>query len=180
MSVVVDIVIVLVLLGCLLQGLRRGFIGSAGSIAGLVAGGVAAALVAPPLGALVPDGTARIVLTLVVAVVLLLAGVSIGVRIGSLIGRPVRRSPLGPLDRVLGAGLQLVAGALAVSVIASLAVTLGTPEVAEAITGSALTERIAALTPAPLAEAMHGVEAGIVAAGAQVGGGALLPSLKMR
>ena len=166
MSLLVDILIVLVLIGCLAHGLRRGFVRSVGSIAGLVAGAIAAWFVAPLAGALLPDPTARIALTLGVALVLLLIGAGVGRRIGEAVGRPLQRTPLGPIDRVLGGGVQVVVGALAVSVLASLAVTLGSPEVARPVAGSMVAQRIEALTPAPVTQAVAGVRDGVVATAA--------------
>jgi uncharacterized membrane protein required for colicin V production len=162
-SSLVDIMIVFVLLGCLVHGFRRGFVGSAGSIAGLVAGAVAAWFVAPQVGALVPDPAARIAVTLVVALVLLLIGTGLGRRVGAAVGRPLRRSPLGPVDRGLGAVVQVVVGALVVSVLASLAVSLGGPEVARPVAESVVAQRIEALTPAPVTQAVDGIRATVVA-----------------
>lgn len=180
MSLVVDILIVLVLVGCLVHGLRRGFVGSVGSIAGLAAGAVAAWFAAPPVGALVPDPTARIALTLVVALVLLLVGSGLGRRVGGAIGRPLRRTPLGPVDRVLGAGVQVVVGALVVSVLASLALTLGSPEVARPVAGSVVAQRLEALTPAPVTRAVDGLRDSVAAASAAAVGDLPVPELQLR
>ena len=163
MSLLIDALIVLVLLGCLVHGFRRGFVGSVGSIAGLAAGAVAAWLLAPRAGALVPDPTAGVAVALVVALVLLLIGAGLGRRIGAAVGRPLHRSPLGPVDRGLGAAVQVVVGALVVSVLASLAVSLGSPQVARPVAESVVAQRLEALTPAPVTQAVDGIRDGVVA-----------------
>lgn len=163
MSVLVDIAIVLLLAGCLVHGFRRGLVGSAGSIVGLVAGGIAAAFVAPPAGALVPDPGWRPAATLAVAAVLILMGTAVGSAVGGAIGRPLRRSPLGPVDRALGAGLQLAVGALVVSVLASTAIAAGAPAVARAVGGSAVARQIEAWTPPAAGRAFDEVRTTVLA-----------------
>jgi len=179
-SLVIDVLIVLVLLGCLLHGFRRGFVGSVGSIAGLAAGAVAAWFLAPRAGALVPDPAVGVVVALVAALLLLLIGAGLGRRVGAAIGRPLHRSPLGPVDRALGAAVQVVVGALVVSVLASLAVSLGSPEVARPVVGSVVAQRLEALTPAPVTQAVDGIRDGVVptAIGMVAGLPGALPALR--
>ncbi|MFD1721460.1 MarP family serine protease [Amnibacterium endophyticum] len=154
MSAVLDIVLVLVLLAYLATGWRLGFLRSLGGMAGVVAGAIAAALVAPWLGSFVPDDTGRVVATIVAAVVLVLIGHAIGAGIGAVIGGAVLKSPLGVVDRVLGAAAQVVVSALALSVIASLAVSLGVPYVAQPVAGSVVLRTIGDVTPAPVDRAL--------------------------
>lgn len=149
-STILDIVLVLVLLAYLATGWRLGFVRSLGGMAGVVAGAVAATLLAPWLGSLVPDDGGRVIATIVAAVVLVVLGHAVGAGIGAIIGGAVLKSPLGVVDRVLGAAAQVVVSALALSVIASLAVSLGVPYVAQPVAGSAVLRTIDAVTPAPV------------------------------
>ena len=165
MSVVLDIVLGLVLLGYLVQGWRLGFVRSIGAIAGVVAGAIAAALLSPLIGSFVPDPTGRVIATIVAAVVLVLLGHAIGSGIGAAIGGVLRRSPLGPVDRVLGAAAQLVVSALAISVIASLAVSLGVPYVAQPVAGSVVLRTIDTATPAPVDRALAQLRSTVLASG---------------
>lgn len=165
MSWILDIVLVVVLIGYLVQGYRLGFIRSIGAMAGIVAGAIAAAVVAPLLGALVPDDTGTIVATIVAAIVLILMGHALGSGVGALIGGVLRRSPLGPIDRVLGAAAQLVVAALAISVVASLAVSLGVPYVAQPVAGSVVLRTIDGVTPEPVERALAQLRSTVLSSG---------------
>lgn len=165
MSIWLDIVLAVVLLGYLVQGYRLGFVRSIGAIVGIVAGAVAAALVAPLIGSFVQDETGKVVATIVSAVVLVLLGHAIGSGIGAVIGGVLRRSPLGLLDRLLGAAASLVVSALAISMIASLAVALGVPFVAQPIASSVVLRTITAATPAPVERALAQLRSTVLASG---------------
>lgn len=173
MSAVLDVVLALVLLAALVQGSRAGFVRSIGGLAGVVAGVVAAALLAPRLGALVPDDTGRVAATVVAAVLLVLLGSAIGTGIGAAVGGVLRRGPLGAVDRVLGAVAQLVVAALAVSTVASLAVALGVPSLAQPVAGSVVLRSIDAATPAPLDRALARLRSTVLSSGIPRLGGAL-------
>ena len=123
------------------------------------------ALLSPLIGSLVPDDTGRVIATIVAAVVLVLLGHALGAGIGAAIGGVLRRSPLGPIDRVLGAAAQLVVSALAISVIASLAVSLGVPYVAQPIAGSVVLRAIDAATPAPVDRALAQLRSTVLSSG---------------
>lgn len=165
MSAVLDIVLVLVLLAYLATGWRLGFVRSIGGMAGVVAGALAAAVVAPLVGSLVPDDTGRVVATIVAAVVLVLLGHALGAGIGAIIGGAVLKSPLGVIDRVLGAAAQTVVSALALSVIASTAVALGVPYVAQPVSGSVVLSTIDAVTPPPVDRALAQLRSVVLASG---------------
>lgn len=168
MAVALDIVLALILIAYAIHGFRSGFVRSLGGIAGVVAGGIAAAFLAPLAGALVADPAWRTVVTIGVAVVLLLLGYGIGSRIGSGIGRGVQRTPLGPVDRVLGAVVQVAVTALVVSVLASLATTLRVPELQQPIAGSSVIGAIRGATPAPVEQALTQVQSTVLAADSAV------------
>ncbi|MGT2424678.1 MarP family serine protease [Amnibacterium kyonggiense] len=165
MSPWLDIVLALVLLAYVVQGYRLGFVRSLGAIVGLIAGGVAAAVLSPLIGSFVRDETGRVVATIVAAVVLVLLGHAVGSGVGAAVGGVLRRSPLGLLDRVLGAAAQLVVSALAISMIASLAVSLGVPYVAQPIASSAVLNGIHAVTPAPVDRALAQLRSTVLASG---------------
>jgi S1-C subfamily serine protease len=164
-TVWLDIVLGLVLLGYLVQGYRLGFVRSIGAIAGIIAGGIAAALLAPLIGSLVTDETGKVVATIVAAVVLVLLGHAVGSGIGAVIGGVLHRSPLGLLDRLLGAAASLVVSALAISMIASLAVSLGVPYVAQPIASSVVLRTITAVTPQPVDRALAQLRSTVLSSG---------------
>lgn len=165
MPVLLDIVLALVLLAYLVQGYRLGFVRSLGAIAGLIAGGIAAAMLSPLIGSLVPDDTGRVVATIVAAVVLVLLGHAVGSGIGAAIGGVLHRSPLGLIDRILGAAAQLAVSALVLSVVASLAVSLGVPYVAQPVASSAVLRTIDTLTPPPVDRAVAQLRSTVLSSG---------------
>lgn len=165
MPAVLDIVLVLVLLAYLVQGYRLGFVRSLGGMVGIVAGAIAAALLSPLIGSLVPDESGQVIATIVAAIVLVLLGHAVGSGIGALIGGVLRRSPLGPVDRLLGAAAQLVVSALAISMVASLAVALGVPYVAQPVAGSVVLRAIHSATPAPVDLALAQLRSTVLSSG---------------
>ena len=165
MSIWLDIVLALVLLGYLVQGYRLGFVRSIGAIVGIIAGGIAASLLSPLIGSLVQDQTGKVVATIVAAVVLVLLGHAVGSGIGAVIGGVLHRSPLGLLDRLLGAAAQLIVAALAISMIAALAVSLGVPYVAQPIASSVVLRTIGAATPLPVQQALAQLRSTVLSSG---------------
>ena len=94
-------------------------------------------------------------MTIAAAVVLVIVGLAVGTRVGGAIGGLLRRSPLGPLDRLLGAAGQVVIVAAAVSLLASITIALHTPYAAQAAAGSTVLRSIHAVTPAPVAHSLQ-------------------------
>lgn len=168
-----DIVLVLVLLGYLIRGYRLGLIRSIGALAGIVAGAIAATLVSPLLARFVGDGPGRVMVTIVVALVLIAIGHAIGVTIGSLIGGPVRKSPLGIIDRVLGAIVNVAVAGLVLSVIAGVVAALGVPFLAQPIASSVVLRVLDAATPAPVDSAIAQLRGSVLASGIPQLGGSL-------
>src|ERR1700712_2829378 len=165
MSGVLDIVLVVVLLVAVVQGSRRGLIRSITSLAGLALRRVAAAILAPMVGALVSDETWRVIATVATAVVLVVLGHSIGVGVGAAIGGPLRRTPLGAVDRALGAVAGLLVSGLVVSTIASLVVALGVPFLAQPIASSIVLRTIDAATPQPVDAALAQLRSTVLRSG---------------
>ncbi len=165
MSAVLDIVLVLLLLGYLVHGYRLGLIRSVGALAGIAAGAVAATLVAPLLGRFLTDGTTRVVGTIIVALVLVALGHAVGVGIGSLLGGRLLKSPLGIVDRVLGAAASAVVAALVISVVAAVVAALGVPFLAQPIAGSVVLRTIGAVTPQPVQTALAQLRSTVLTSG---------------
>ncbi|MGN6742097.1 MAG: MarP family serine protease [Amnibacterium sp.] len=165
MSAVLDIVLVLLLLGYLVHGYRLGLVRSVGALLGIAAGAVAATLAAPFVGRLVADGGTRVIVTVVVALVLVAIGHAIGVGIGSLLGGGLLKSPLGIVDRVLGAVASTVVAALVLSVVASVVAALGVPFLAQPIASSVVLRTISGLTPPPVQSALAQLRSTVLASG---------------
>ncbi|MBC7724973.1 MAG: MarP family serine protease [Burkholderiaceae bacterium] len=146
-STILDVILVLVLLGLFVYGYRSGLVRSLAGIVGLVAGGVAAFFLVPIVGSWVPDPQWRTPATLGTAIVLVLGGLSIGGSIGYALRRQVHKTPLGVIDRMLGAVLSTVVSALVLSMVAMSVGSLGVPFVSPAVASSSVIRSIDSLTP---------------------------------
>ncbi|MDQ1513987.1 MAG: hypothetical protein QOC59_1829, partial [Microbacteriaceae bacterium] len=182
MAGVLDVVLVLVLIGYLVHGYRLGLIRSIGALAGIVAGAIAATVVSPFLARLVGDGPGRVTVTVVVVLVLVAIGHALGVALGSLIGGPLRRSPLGVVDRVLGAVANVAVAGLVLSVVAGVVGALGVPFLAQPIASSVVLRVLDTATPAPVDSAIAQLRSsmlssGIPQLGEALGGSASKPAV---
>lgn len=164
-SLVLDIVLVVLLIGFLISGFRSGFVRSAGGMLGFVAGGVAAFFVVPLVGGWVPDPAWRTPAALGSALVLLVVGTTLGSVLGNTIRRRLRRSPLRVVDRVLGAALAVTAAALVASIVGFSIAALGVPFLSPAVSSSAVLRTIDGLTPAPARTAIAQARAFVLADG---------------
>jgi S1-C subfamily serine protease len=149
-SLILDLLLLVLLLGCLVSGYRSGLLRSLSVIVGVILGGIAAYFVVPLVGSWVPAPEWRTAATLGAAVVLVLAGLSLGETVGFAVRRRTSRSRLRMLDRVLGAVVTTVAAALVASMLAFSVGTLGIPFLSSAIASSRVIGTIDALTPKPV------------------------------
>ncbi|WP_213814090.1 MarP family serine protease [Glaciihabitans sp. dw_435] len=179
---ILDVVLVVVLLSYLAYGYRNGFVHALSGIVGIVAGGAIALVVIPLLSTWIPDPTGRTLASIVVAIVLIIAGHSAGVTVGSLLRRGVRRVGLSLLDRLLGAVVSLVVAALVISAIAVSIGSLGVPFLSPLIASSTVLRTIDGLTPTPAKAALAqlrtiATEQGIPAVVGALGGPTTSPEL---
>jgi S1-C subfamily serine protease len=164
-SALLDILLVLVLLGYLVHGYRLGLIRSLGALVGIAAGAAAAVVVAPLVARLFTESAARVLATIVVALVLVAIGHGIGVGIGSLLGGRLLKSPLGIVDRLLGAAANVAVAGVVLSVVAGVVSTLGVPFLAQPIASSAVLRVLDAVTPAPVDRAIAQLRSAVVTSG---------------
>jgi S1-C subfamily serine protease len=149
-GLVLDVLLVLVLLAYLTYGIRNGLSRSAFVIGGVVAGVVAAYVLAPLAGEAVPIPFLQLGTVVFVAVALVVAGHWIGSAVGRAVRSGVAATPLGGVDRLLGAIVTTVASALVASVLAFSVGQLGVPALSRAIAGSTVLRIIGTLTPDPV------------------------------
>lgn len=147
---VLDIILALVLLAYLFHGFRAGLLISVGGIVGIIAGAVAAFFAIPLVGSWVVDSAWRVPAIIIAALILLIAGQSIGAGIGRRVRRGVDRTPLRIVDRILGAIVNVVVAALLMSMLAFSVASLGVPVFSQAIASSAVIRTINSLTPNPV------------------------------
>ena len=160
---VVDVVLIAILLVALLVGVQRGLLASLGALIGLVLGGFAAFWLVPIVNDVWPWQSSRVIVVIALAVALMLGGAAAGGAIGALMRRGVDRStPLRVVDRVLGGGLAVLAGALSLSLIASSVAATGTPGISTALASSQVLRAIDTLTPRPVAETLARVRSAVL------------------
>ncbi|WP_427015573.1 MarP family serine protease [Pseudarthrobacter sp. P1] len=144
---VLDVVLGLWLLGQLVYGLRVGLLASLGGIAGFAAGAVAAFFAAPFVSSMAGDGGWRTVLVIGATLALIAVGHGLGMRFGTLLGRAANIGPLRLVNRLLGGALNLIVGALVLSVLAFGVGNLGIPFVSAALSQSQVIRSIDKYTP---------------------------------
>ncbi|MCU1406621.1 MAG: Colicin production protein [Glaciihabitans sp.] len=146
---ILDIVLVIVLVGYLIFGYRRGLLRSLGAIIGIIGGAVAAVFVIPLLSSWIPEPGWRIAAAFAVVIALLIAGQSLGVAVGSALRRTMRVGALRAVDRLFGAVLSAAAAALVLATVSVSIAALGVPFLSPAITSSTVLRTINDLTPTP-------------------------------
>lgn len=162
---VLDLLLLLALLGYLVYGFRAGLVLSLGAISGIVLGAVAAFFAIPLVGSWVTDAQWRVPLIAAAVIVLIVIGHTLGLAAGRFVRHGVDRTPLKVIDRLLGAGVGLVATALLMSMLAFSAGSLGIPFVSQAVAQSAVIRTINAITPAPVQSLMAQLRATVIEQG---------------
>lgn len=146
---IVDILLVILLVSYLVYGYRVGILRTLFGIAGLVLGGIAAYFVVPLAATAVPPEW-RVLTVIVVALLLLSLGFTVGATIGRVLRRGVQIVKLGFVDRLLGAVANVVVAALMLGLIASQVSALGVPALTQMTASSAVIKAIDGLTPDPV------------------------------
>lgn len=147
---VLDLVLVVVLLGYLVTGLRNGFLVTLGGIAGFVAGAVAAFFAIPLVSEWVPQNPWRLIAVIGTVIVLIVVGQGIGSALGASIRRWSDFPPLRFVDRILGGVANVAVAALVLSMLAFSVSTLGVPFLSQQIASSQVIRSIDSATPAPV------------------------------
>jgi S1-C subfamily serine protease len=148
-SLVLDLVLVLVLIGALVNGWRMGLLRTAAGLLGLIAGGIAAYFVMPWVVTIVPAPEWRATAALASAVVLLVVGSALGASVGRMLRRGADAVKLGPLDRVLGAIGNTIVTAFVIAIVGAGVSAMGVPALSPAVAGSWVVRGIEQVTPAP-------------------------------
>lgn len=148
-SLLLDVLLVVLGIGALVNGWRLGLLRTAAGLLGLVAGGVAAWFAMPWLAGIVPVPEWRPPLVIAAALVLLAIGASAGAALGRLLRRGAHAVKLGWIDRALGALGNLLVTAFVVALLASGVQAMGVPVLSPAVAGSQVLRGLDAITPAP-------------------------------
>lgn len=149
-----DAILILVMLAFFSYGWVIGFARSAFAMAGIAAGAIGAFFAIPIIGSWIPWQEWRLPLILIAVVALVSTGLTIGSLLGRAIARRVEETSLGWLDRIAGALVNVVAAALVAFMVTFSISPLGVPVLSQAIAGSGVLRTIEQLTPAPLHNGM--------------------------
>jgi S1-C subfamily serine protease len=160
-SVVLDIFLVVLLLASLGAGFRSGLIGSISGLLGLVAGAVAAYFVVPLVPTWVSAAEWRTPATLAAALVLVIMGLTIGESIGRALRRRTPRKLRG-IDRLFGAVIGVAAAAAVISMVAFSVGAIGIPPLTAAIASSNVVRTIDSVTPVPVKSFLAQVRSTVV------------------
>ncbi|MFD4369213.1 MarP family serine protease [Rhodococcus sp. NPDC058521] len=143
----IDIAICLIAVVAMTSGWRQGAVASILAFVGVVLGALAGILLAPHLLVHIEEGRGRILAGVTLIVVL----VVIGEVAGMVLGRAVRGSMHSPttrsVDSVTGAAVQAVAVFIAAWLLAVPLTTSSQPQVAAAVRGSTVLEKVDGLAP---------------------------------
>jgi S1-C subfamily serine protease len=153
-SVLFDIVLLLVLVAYLAYGWMTGFIRGLGSLAGIIVGAIAALLAVPFITPWVPLPGLRVAAVLLITLVLIGAGQTLGAWLGRSLSAPLHRTPLKVVDRILGALATVSVAALVLSLIAAGISGLGVPVISTALGSSVVIRTIDSVTPDPVKAVM--------------------------
>jgi S1-C subfamily serine protease len=148
-SLILDIVLVLVLIGALVHGWRAGLLRTAASLLGLIAGGIAAYFAMPWIVSFIPAPEWRAPVAIAVAILLLVAGSSLGATLGRALSRGADSVKLGPIDRVLGAVGNTMVTAFVIALVGAGVSAMGVPVVSPAVANSWVVRGIDQVTPQP-------------------------------
>lgn len=160
-----DVLLVLVLVGYLLNGIRAGFVVSLFGILGFVAGGVAAFFAVPLVSSWLAAGGWRAAGIIITAVLLMAAGNTIGSAIGQRIRRGIRWKGATAVDRGLGGAVSVVVAALVISMTAFTVSSMGVPVLTQQIAGSAVVRTLDDATPNPVKEQAAALRAFVIGDG---------------
>ncbi|GAB3616071.1 MarP family serine protease [Okibacterium endophyticum] len=149
-AVVIDVVLAVVLLVALLYGYSRGLLRIAGGLVGMIAGAIAAFFLLPLVATWAPLAGWRVAVSIGIGLLLITIGYSIGVAITNLVRRPLHKTPLRVVDRVLGAIANTVVTLAVLSVLAFSTASLGIPALTQAVASSTILRTLDTLTPTPV------------------------------
>ena len=149
-----DALLILWLLWQLIYGLRAGLVVGLGGLAGFVGGAVAAFFAAPFVSQFAPSPGWRTAIVIGSTLALIALGHAIGMALGRALGRAVKAEPIRAMNRILGGGLNVAVGALAISVLAFGVSNLGIPAVSKQLSDSRVISTIDLWTPDPVKAAV--------------------------
>src|SRR5688500_17313494 len=116
-SLLLDVLLVVIFIGAIVNGYRAGLLHTAAGLDGVILGGIASYFVMPWIASIVPFPEWRAPAAIVVALGLLFLGAWLGAVAGGALRHGARAAKLGVLDRVLGAIGNLLVTAFVVALV---------------------------------------------------------------
>ncbi|WP_035777924.1 CvpA family protein, partial [Arthrobacter sp. 35/47] len=145
-----DILLVLMLIGYLIAGLKNGFLVTLGGIIGFGAGAVAAFFAIPLVSAWVSEDSWRLAAVIATALLLVIIGQALGAGLGRALSSRTGSVPVRVIDRLLGGATNVVVAALVLAMLAFSMSTMGVPFLSQSIASSKVLGTIDTLTPSPV------------------------------
>lgn len=164
-ALVLDVILIVALVLALVYGWARGLVRVVGGIAGMIAGAIAAFFVVPIVSTWAALSAWRVPLALLAGLLLVSIGFSVGVAIGNVVRRPLHKTPLKVIDRILGAIANVAVTLVVVSLLAFGAQSLGAPILTQAMASSNVLRTVDDLTPRPVASFLAQLRSTIVTDG---------------
>ncbi|NUP74621.1 MAG: CvpA family protein, partial [Sinomonas sp.] len=145
-----DLMLVVVLIGYLVYGVRAGFLVSLGGIIGFLLGGSAAFFAVPLVSQWLSESGWRAAAVVVTAIALMVAGNAVGTMLGRRVRGRITWKSLGIVDRVLGGFANLLVAALVMSMLSFTVSSVGVPVLSQQLSSSRVITAIDGLTPDPV------------------------------
>ncbi|MET4638042.1 MarP family serine protease [Mycetocola sp. 2940] len=164
-ALVLDVILIIALVLALVYGWARGLVRVVGGIAGMIAGAIAAFFVVPLVSTWAALSVWRVPLALLAGLLLVSIGFSLGVAIGNAVRRPLHKTPLRVVDRILGAIANVAVTLVVVSLLAFGAQSIGAPILTQAMASSTVLRTVDDFTPRPVASFLAQLRSTIVTDG---------------
>lgn len=142
-----DVILVLVLIGFFIVGLRKGLWVTVGGVAGFLVGATAAFFAIPLVAGWVSDPIWRVVAVIAAAIILVVAGHALGSTAGAEVQRMFRSETVRALGSWVGGVANLVVAVFVIAALSFSVTAMGFPQVNQHMKQSVVMRGIHAVTP---------------------------------
>ncbi|PRZ14056.1 MarP family serine protease [Nesterenkonia sandarakina] len=146
-SIALDVILVVVLLGFLLAGLRKGVWATLGGVFGFLVGATAAFFAIPLVASWVPDPLWRVVAVIAAAIVLVAAGHGLGSAAGAEVQRMFNSRAVRGLSSLVGGVVNVVVAMFVIALLSFSISAMGFPTVNQTMKQSTVLSTIDSAVP---------------------------------
>lgn len=146
-SIALDVILVVVLLGFLIAGLRKGVWATLGGVFGFLVGATAAFFAIPLVASWVPDPLWRVVAVIAAAVVLVAAGHGLGSAAGAEVQRMFNSRAVRGLSSLVGGVVNVVVAMFVIALLSFSISAMGFPTVNQTMKQSTVLSTIDSAVP---------------------------------